>query len=74
MDTAIVKFNALTNANRSTANNYCFVFLDRLSLILLLIGAIEVGGISTKLSGTGIHYLINGADIPAMTQLPHLFG
>ncbi|MBA7705968.1 hypothetical protein ES703_114810 [subsurface metagenome] len=73
MDARVVKFNALTNADRTTADDYCLIPLKRFSLILLLIGTIEVGSPSIKLSSTGIHHLINGTDLPIVTQLSYLF-
>ncbi|MBA7637455.1 hypothetical protein ES703_45100 [subsurface metagenome] len=74
MNATVVKFDALSNADGSATDDYRLVSLKRFSLILLLIGAIEVGGSSIKLSGTGIYHLINRSDIPPMAQLSYLLG
>ena len=74
MDAAVVKFNPLTNAYRPAADDYRLIRLNRLGLVLLLIGTVEIGGAGVKLGGTGIDYLVDRANVPAVALFPYLLG
>ena len=72
MNAAIIELNALADANGAAADDHRLIPLQRPGLVLLLVGAVEIGRLSSKLSGTGIHQLIYRQYLPPVAQLPDL--
>ena len=64
--TAVVEFDALTNAVGATADDHNLLAIARLCLALFLIGGVHVGGIGGKFRRTGIHALVHRADAKIM--------
>ena len=74
MNAAVVELNTLTDADGTTTDNHRFIFGFSLRLVLLFVGAVEVGSSGVKLSGSGIHHLVDGADIPVVAERSYLLG
>ena len=74
MNAAVVELDALPDTDWAAADNHRLILRSGLSLVLRFVGTVEVGGGSVELGGTGIHHLVDGADIPAVAQFSYLLG
>src|SRR5699024_8453297 len=72
MHTAIVEFDSLANAVGPPTQDNDFLAIRVASFALLFISGIEIGSIGSKLGGTSINSLINGANTPFVSLLAHL--
>ena len=66
MDAAVVKFDALADADGAGAE-YDVLFLagiltfDELGgLVFVVVGGVEIGGLGGELSGAGVHHFVGG--------------
>ncbi|MPM81440.1 hypothetical protein SDC9_128493 [bioreactor metagenome] len=73
MDRAVVKLNALSDADGPRAEDQHFFAFNRYDLALLVPGGVEVGGVSLKLSGTGVDHFVGGAALDGWLLARELF-
>ena len=74
MDRTEVKLNSLSNADwAGTQHQHLFAPAGLLRLVKTAEAGVIVGGLGCKLSRTGIHHLINRADIIVVAQLFDFF-
>ena len=69
---AVVELDALADAYRPAAQHQRLVDGGGDRLVLLFVGAVEVGRLSLELRRTGIHHLIDRADVPFLPGLAYL--
>ena len=74
VDAAVVELYALADADGagadydSPAARYC------LGLVLLLVGAVEIGGLGGEFCGAGVDHLIDGTEAPELAEVADLLG
>ena len=61
---AVVELDALPDADGPAADDHRLLSGLRRRLVLLLVGAVEIGRGGVELGGAGIHHLIDGPDVP----------
>ena len=66
---AIVELYALTDTNRTGAQNNDLLLVANLNLVLGFIAGIVVGSSGLKLSGAGINHLVGRNDAVSLTQI-----
>ena len=69
---AVVELYPLADADGPAADNERAVALQRRRLILLIVGAVEVGRLRLELGGAGVDHLVHGAHAPLMAEGAHL--
>ena len=74
MDAAVVELDPLPNADGAAADDDGLPAGQGRSLVFLLVGAVVVGSNRLKLGGAGVHHLVHRTQVPALAQVPHLFG
>ena len=71
VDARVVKFDALTDAVGTRAQDDDGLALARAHLVLLVIGRIVVGRAGGKLGGAGVHRLVDRVDTEGSAHLAH---
>ena len=74
VDAAVVELDPLPNADGAAADDDGLPAGQGRSLVFLLVGAVVVGSNRLKLGGAGVHHLVHRTQVPALAQVPHLFG
>jgi len=69
---AVIELDALSDAYRPAADDHRLLVGYGGGLVLLLVGAVEVGGLGGELGRAGIHGLVDRHDAPLLSLLPHL--
>ena len=72
MNGAIVELDSLPDAYGAASNNDRLRRRNRLRLVLLFIGAVEVRRLRLELSRARIHHLVDRPDVPTPPQGAHL--
>ena len=72
VDRTVVEFDALTDADRPATDDDGLLAGLRQSLVLLLVGAVEVRRRGVELGRARIDHLVHGADVPLVAQRAHL--
>ena len=73
MDAAIVKLNALADADGAAADNHRLAAGQGRRFVFLFVGAVIVGRNRLEFGGAGIHHLIDRAQVPLPPPFPDLF-
>ncbi len=74
MHRAVVELDPLADADGAAADDERLVLRQGRCLVLLVVGAVEVGRLRLELSGAGVDHLVDGADAPPLAQVAHLLG
>src|SRR4030042_6664138 len=72
MNATVVKLNSLPDSYRPATDDHCFLLCQGLSLIFLLISAVEIRGLGIKFGSAGIYHLIHRQDMPLVASLSYL--
>ena len=73
MHTAIIKFNPLTDADRTGADDDRFLLWGSDGFIFGFVSTVEIRRGSIELRRAGVHHFINRSDIPFQPLFPDLF-
>ena len=72
MDAAIVELDALADADRARADDDGPAAGHDLGFVLLLIGAVEIGGLGGEFGGAGVNHLVDGPKAPVLAKVADL--
>ena len=74
MDAAVVELDTLADADGAGADDDSPAAGHCLGLVLLLVGAVEIGGLCRKLCGAGVDHLVDGTEAPVLAEVADLLG